>query len=80
MKLPGFSAEESLYGTEDFHRTAANPVHRIGPRSILPQISVMEAVGCEFICIPNRYGAGNYCFWFCPGHIPYLTHPTEELQ
>jgi hypothetical protein len=34
----------------------------------------MEAIGCEFICIPNRNFAGGDCFWYCPGIPPYLAH------
>lgn len=85
MRLPSFAAEKSLSRTKGLHLIAASSTQHIGSRSVLPQSiwntgGVMEAVGCEFICIPNRYGAGMDCFWYCPGHIPYLSHLVKGLQ
>ena len=87
MKIPGFGAELSLYRPSDLHQVRAILVSSTGRHAIQPQISglrtgggAMEAIGCQFICVPNLHGAGSDCFWYCPGHIPLLTHPTEGLQ
>jgi hypothetical protein len=73
--MPKFTAEASLYPASAGYRTRVLPER---PR-VTPQFN-MDALGCEYICIPNRYGAGVDCFWHCPWQIPYLTHPTPGLQ
>ena len=87
MRIPEFSAESSLYNPKQLRRAKGTPLSGTGRHAVQPQIGAlstgggaMEAFGCQFICIPNRHGAGRDCFWYCPGHVPLLTHPTEGLE
>jgi hypothetical protein len=79
MRMPRFTAEASLYdGTATYRTEPAAGTALAGEAGVAPQFSPGD-LGCEWICIPNRYGAGVDCFWHCPWQIPYLTHPTPGL-
>jgi hypothetical protein len=87
MTIPGFGAELSLYSPTDLYQVRTILVSSPGRHAIQPQISgfrtgggALEAMGCQFICIPSRNSVSSDCFWYCPGHVPLLTHPTEGLQ
>jgi hypothetical protein len=72
MKIPGFTAEASLFKTTSCYQLVEAWKDRPSDKSLVPQIgwldtgAVMEAAGCEQICTPSPYGVGKDCFWFCP--------------
>lgn len=81
MRMPGFTADISLYETIANARGALD--RRTQTREqVVPQLfwgrgSVMDALGCEYVCLPNAYGAGSDCFWYCnPDIILNVTPPV----
>lgn len=75
MNMPGFTAEASLYRRSEGSRRAVDQTGQTGEQAVIPQLflglgSVMGALGCEFVCQPDRYGAGANCYWHCPRFIP----------
>jgi hypothetical protein len=84
IKLPGFTAEMSLYKMSARSRGAVDQAFQTGDQAVIPQIlwglgSVMAAIDCEFVCQPDRYGAGTNCFWHCGRFIPAVIPHLEGM-
>jgi hypothetical protein len=69
MNMPGFTAEMSLYKTNEHYQATTDVSHYDG--IVQPAISIIDLVGLKFcwnpICKRIPDGTGGYFLWcFCP--------------
>ena len=56
MRMPGFTAEASLYQTVEFYELSAGSADRAGAQAIIPQRRRLPTGGTVCICETDPFG------------------------